>query len=230
MTGGLHPSASPEVWIGAALTLAVFSYLWRDNPFYKLAEHVFVGASAAYVMVLGFWTTLWPNAVEALWPGAARLTNPEAVPGRADPVVLLPVLLGLLMLCRLNPRTAWLSRWPTAFAIGTSAGYNLVRYLRSDFLTQIQSGVAASLVVVEAGRVQVGASLSNAILLAGTICGLVYFTYTREHRGGVARMARLGVLFMMVTFGTTFGYTVMARISLLVSRLRFLLGDWLGLV
>ncbi len=230
MSGELHLSASPAVWIGALLTLMVFSFLWRDNPFYKLAEHLFVGASAAYIMVLGFWTTLWPNAVVRLVPAAARLTEQDPPPGGADGTAALPILLGLLLLCRLHPRLARLSRWPTAFAIGTSAGYNLIRYLRSDFLTQIQSGITPSLIVLEGGRFQPGASLSNTLLLVGTLCGLLHFTYTRELKGWGARCARVGILFMMVTFGTTFGYTVMARISLLVSRLRFLLGDWLGVV
>ena len=64
-------SGSLEVWIGAALTLMVLSFLWRDNPFYKFAEHLFVGVSAGYWMVVGFWSTLWPNAVVKLAPAAA---------------------------------------------------------------------------------------------------------------------------------------------------------------
>jgi hypothetical protein len=34
----------------------------------------------------------------------------------------------------------------------------------------------------------------------------------------------------MVAFGAAFGYTVMARISLLIGRMQFLLGDWLHLM
>lgn len=230
MNGGLHLSESLEVWVGACLTLMVFSFLWRDNPFYKFAEHVLVGASAAYVMVINFWSTLWPNAIVKLWPVAERLINPEATPGSSDLVVLVPVGLGLLMLCRLHPRTATWSRWPTAFAIGVSAGTNLLRYLQSDFLLQLRAAAAPSLVVFNGGRLQLGESLSNVVLLVGTLCGLAYFTYTREHRGPLGRMARIGIGFMMVTFGTSFGYTVMARISLLISRLHFLVGDWLGLI
>jgi hypothetical protein len=36
--------------------------------------------------------------------------------------------------------------------------------------------------------------------------------------------------YMMVFFGATFGYTVMSRVSLLIGRMEFLLGDWLGLL
>src|SRR3954462_11531851 len=38
------------LWIAAFFTLCAFSFLYGDNPFYKLAESVFVGTSAAYTM------------------------------------------------------------------------------------------------------------------------------------------------------------------------------------
>ena len=31
-------------WIGVFLTFCILSYLYKDNPFYKLAEHLFVYA------------------------------------------------------------------------------------------------------------------------------------------------------------------------------------------
>ena len=51
-------SAILGAWIAAFLTLGIFSYLYRDNPFYKIAEHVFVGVSAAYVAAISFWTQI----------------------------------------------------------------------------------------------------------------------------------------------------------------------------
>lgn len=223
-------SSSLEVWIASLLTLMVFSFLWRDNPLYKVAEHLFVGVSAAYFMVLAFWSTLWPNAVVKLVPAAVRVTQPGAEPGAFEPLAIVPVLLGLLMLCRLWPRLAWLSRWPTAFAIGTTAGYNLTRYLRTDFLNQISTTVQDGIVVQRAGIVAWGGTLDQILILAGTVCGLVYFTYSRQHRGYYGGLARVGVAFMMVTFGASFGYAVMGRVAVLVSRLQELLGAWLGLI
>lgn len=226
-----HLSTSLEVWIGALLTLMIFSFLWRDNPFYKLAEHVFVGVSAAYWMVVGFWTTFWPNVVVKLFPGAIRVTNPEAAAPPADPMVLVPVGLGLLMLAGVSRRTAWLSRWPTAFILGATAGYTVVRTMRSEFLYQIQATVGNGLVAFAAdGSWDPGTTLARMLVLAGTVSGLVYFTFTRTGRGGQGALARTGLIFMMITFGATFGYAVMGRISLLIGRLNALLGDWLGVV
>ncbi len=224
-------SLNLEVWIGAALTLMVFSFLWRDNPFYKFAEHLFVGVSAGYWMVLGFWSTLWPNAVVKLVPAAARVTDPAADLPAREPLVIIPMLLGCLMLLRLWPRFAWLARWPTAFAVGTTLGYNLVRTLRSDFLAQIQATLAPGLILRDqAGLVDWAASANQWIIVLGTASCLAYFTFTRRDHGGRARLARVGLLVLMVAFGASFAFAVMSRVTLLVGRLQFLLGDWLGLV
>jgi hypothetical protein len=58
---------------------------------------------------------------------------------------------------------------------------------------------------------------------------LVYFFFSLEHKGVVGKTARVGVWFLMITFGAAFGFTVMGRITLLVGRFDFLFNDWLGL-
>ncbi len=148
-----------------------------------------------------------------------------------EPMVLVPLCLGFLMLLRLWPRLSWLARWPTAFAVGTTLGYNLVRLVRSDFLAQIHATVAPGLVRWHAGGgVDALATFNQVMIVAGTACGLVYFTYTRRARGVRGGLARGGLYVLMVAFGASFAYAVMARVSVLVSRLQFLLSDWLGLV
>jgi hypothetical protein len=229
-------STSLEVWVGAALTLMVFSFLWRDNPFYKIAEHLFVGVSAAYLMAMGFWSTLWPSAVVKLVPAAARVTDPDATIGEPEPLVIIPLLLGCLMLLRLWPRLSWLARWPTAFAVGTTLGYNLVRTVRSNFLAQINATLEPGLKLASAaGGVDWIGTANHLALVAGTACAVVYFTYTRGGAGLRGRSlrdgaARTGLMVLMVAFGASFAYAVMGRISLLVGRLQFLLGDWLGVI
>ncbi|MBU0741575.1 hypothetical protein KKG45_02910 [bacterium] len=230
MIAAIAISTDLTVWVSALLTLMVFSFLYRDNPFYKVAEHIFVGVSAAYWMVIGFWTTFWPQVVVKLVPAASRVTSPEAVPGGTDLTALAPLALGLLMLCRLVPSWAWLGRWPTAFVIGTTAGYGLVRYIRSDFVYQIRATVGRGLLPMVDGRWLWQESLAALVILIGTLSGLVYFINTREHRGAYGRVARLGLMFMLVTFGASFGSAVMARFALLIGRFQELLGEWLGLI
>jgi hypothetical protein len=44
------------IWVAAFLTICIFSFLYEDNPFYKFAEHLFVGVSAGYFMATTFRT------------------------------------------------------------------------------------------------------------------------------------------------------------------------------
>ena len=70
----------------------------------------------------------------------------------------------------------------------------------------------------------------NAILFTiGLVCSLLFFFYSREHKGALGVMARTGSVFLMVSFGAGYGYTVMSRLSLLIGRFQVLLEDWLGL-
>jgi hypothetical protein len=58
------------------------------------------------------------------------------------------------------------------------------------------------------------------------VTGLIYFYFSKEHRGAFGQTARIGIYFLMVTFGASFGYTVMSRMSLLIGRIDFLITEW----
>lgn len=214
------------LWIDAALTLMILSFLYKDNAFYKFAEHLFVGVSAAYWMVVGFWDHLVPNLFGKLFPGILSGVIPSLANQQPEYHYVIPALFGLLLLTRLVDRWAWLSRWSLAFIVGGSAGFNLPRFLDSDFITQVQSTMIP-LVVFESGGLAIGTTLSHLVLVIGVICGLVYFFFSLEHTGIVGKISRVGIWTLMITFGASFGYTVMARISLLIGRVESL-GAWLG--
>ena len=63
------------------------------------------------------------------------------------------------------------------------------------------------------------------MILVGVLCGLAYFYFSKEHTGVFGGAATIGIWVLMVGFGASFGYTVMARISLFIQRVQFL-GDW----
>ena len=221
------------------LTLSVFSFLYRDNPFYKFAEHLYVGISAAYWMSLGFWTTVVGNFVPRV---SKSLSDFFHVPFQHYSYqYYIPIIFGLILLTRLLPRIGWLSRWSLAFIIGGTAGLNLPRYLQSDFIQQINSSFIPLLVDWKgigdffshfslAADGQFIAILSNWVVFVGVMCGLVYFFFSKEHKGAFGVASRIGIWILMITFGASFGYTVMGRISLLVGRITFLFGDWLNIL
>jgi hypothetical protein len=225
----------------AFLTLAVFSFLYKDNPFYKFAEHLYVGVSAAFWMSMGFWTTIAGNLIPRISKSLSAYFRVPYIPGDYNFFFFIPVILGILLLMRLSSRLGWLSRWSLAFIVGTTAGLNFIRYLRSDFIEQISSTFVPLLVDWQGiGHFFSGLSLSatgqlvgmatNWIVFLGVVCGIIYFFFSKEHTGVFGAASRFGIWILMVTFGASFGYTVMGRISLLVGRITFLFHDWLGLI
>ena len=220
------------LWVAAFFTLAIFSFLYGDNPAYKIAESVLVGVSAAYWMVVGFWDVLVPNLVGKIAP---EVVQAWAMPGLSGPEAqrslsyLVALMLGVMLLMRLSPKGSWIARWPLAFVIGTTAGLRLIGFLHGDFLVQIRNSIVP-LAVMTNGTWDPWTSLQNVLIVGGVLCALVYFFFSVEHTGAVGVTAKVGIWVLMITFGAAFGYTVMGRIALLAIRLEFLLDDWLWLI
>lgn len=217
------------VWAAGLFTLAIFSFLYRDNPLYKIAEAVLVGVSAAYWMVVAFWDTIVPNLIGKLSPDTVQRL---AMPGLAEDRnlwYLIPLVLGVMLLWRLAPKGNWIARWPLAFIIGTTAGLRLVAYIHGDFLAQIRNGILPLYVEVN-DAFNLWESVKNLLIVFGCLVCLVYFFFSVEHKGIVGKTARVGIWVLMITFGAGFGYTVMGRIALLAIRLEFLFDDFLWLI
>jgi len=231
-----HPSPDLSVWVAAFLTLCIFSFLYKDNPFYKFAEHLFVGVSAGYYMILNFWTVLVPNLGEPLLasfkgnagPGvpallASRHGMFNASLGDYRGYLLIPGLLGLLLFTRLVRRIGWLSRWPLAVVIGAYAGLKTTGFAQGDLVAQIEASLQPLWTANPATTI-------NAIIFTvGLLTSLLFFFYSREPKGAFGVVSRIGMAFLMVSFGAGYGYTVMSRVSLLIGRFQFLVVDWLGL-
>jgi len=219
------------IWLSAFLTLGIMSFLFKDNPVYKLCEAIFIGVSAGYWFVSLFWQNIHPKLLLNLSSAARDVAAGGAVDGRWW--YLVAAILGVMMLMRLLPRVGWISRWPLAFIVGSTAGLYFITYLQSNAISQIHNTLVP---LVGPGRgTFLGLGLPFHIdwdalfIFVGTFCGLVYFFFSVEHKRVAGGVARVGILFIMVTFGASFGYTVMSRMSLLIGRMDFLFGSWLGL-
>ena len=197
-------------WVAVGLTLFIYSFLYKDNPFFKLAEHLYVGVSMGYTIVRIYYDTM----VKSLY-------QPMVSEGKWWLVIA--ALLGLLMLTRFIPRITWLSRWSFAFVVGFGSGVVIPRIISSYILQQVQ-GTLLPLASVGEGGFRFGlAQLNTVLILVGVVTVLFYFFFSIEHRGAIRGAARVGIYFLMISFGAGFGYTVMARMSLLIGRIDDLL-------
>ncbi len=205
------------IWIGGFLTIAIMSFLYKDNPVYKFAEAIFIGVSSGYWAVYMYFNVLEPLLIKNLVAGELWY--------------IVPLVLGLMMLARLVPGIGWISRWPMAFIIGITAGLNFTAFLASDIIGQIDGAIKPLNVWGDGTFMGLLASsgFANTVASIGLVSTLVYFFFSKEHKGAFGKTASVGILFIMVAFGGSFGYTVMARISLLIGRMDFIFSTWLGI-
>jgi hypothetical protein len=218
------------IWLSAFFTFAIFSFLFGDNPVYKIAESIFVGASAAYAMVIAFWKAVVGLLVARLLP---EFSKAHFFPGadRTEPewFMLIPLALGIMFLWRLMPVGGWISRWPLAFFIAVFAGLRLVSFFEADFVAQIKPTLLPLIVFTADGKFDLKTTLWNITMVFGTLSCLTYFFFSVEHSGFVGGVSRVGIYLLMITFGVGFALTVMSRYSLLIGRMDFLFKDWLHL-
>jgi hypothetical protein len=239
MATGLISGPAFGTWVAALLTLSIFSFLYKDNPIYKMAEHIFIGLAAGYFVALEFWNVFIPNLWNPLMDGI-RQASLSPFPHFPNMILLVPFALGILLFTRFHPRVSWLSRWSMAAMIGSYAGLAIIGALQGDLVAQIRANMIPlySRESMQALATATGTGLffgileilRNPLIIIGLITTLIYFFFSREHKGSLGAASKVGIWFLMISFGASFGYTVMSRVSLLIGRLHFLLSDWLGIV
>jgi len=109
-------------WLGIFLTICILSFLYKDNPFYKFAEHLFVGVSIGYVVTQQLYNVLVPKLGEighAWW--------------RIFPLILV----ALMFVKAVSRRWAWLGRYPLAFVVAFYAGLQINAVVTSELGAQI---------------------------------------------------------------------------------------------
>ncbi|MBN2829418.1 MAG: hypothetical protein JXR56_03740 [Candidatus Cloacimonetes bacterium] len=185
--------------IAAFFTLAIFSFLYKDNPMYRLAEQLLVGISVGYGIPL-----TWQNAF---------------IPFVYQPIfiqhkwyLIIPCLFGLMYVVRFSRSLSWLARYPIAIGMGMT-GAGVVLSMNAGVLVQMRSAM------------QPIDNINMLLIFIGTVTVLLYFYFSKAHTGFYGKITKVGVWFMMIGFGASFGNTVMARISLLIGRIQFLVYD-----
>lgn len=209
----MHVSSDIGIWIAALGTLAIFSFLYRENPVFRFAEHLLVGISAGYYVVQYAYSGL----IKKFWYPLTAEHNYWLIFG---------ALLGAMLFLKLSPRTRAWGNIPVAFYVATGAGYLIPSVMKSMILYQVEGTIRNPFA---AGNTTADA-IRTVVVFAGVLCTLVYFYFSARRTGAVKYVSRAGILFLLAGFGATFGYTVMGRITLLVGRFQFLLRDWLGVV
>ena len=224
------------IWstVAVLLTLAIFSKVFKDNVVYKFAESLFVGVMVGYTVVVTYTQIILRKLVDPL--NAAFKAHDVGM----IIALIIATLIGMLYLSRFSQKAAWVSRYPIAITIGYWAGYGILVTFQSTILIQTYSTVVdtqtgdallSGAKIAQFFKSPTFANFMNAIngpiLVFGVLVVLIYFFFSFKNTNPVIRFSnKPALVYLMIAFGASFGYTFMARISLFIGRINFIMRDW----
>lgn len=198
-----------QIWLSAALVIWIWSFVYKDNYLYRLAEHIFLGAAAGYSIGISLESL---NKTALIPLAKAPTTNMH---------LIIPIILGLLFFFKYSRRYYWIAR----YGVGVSLAVGTALAFRAAPMANIIKQVNA--VMLPLWTPDPVKTLNNWIHVVITLCALVYFLFTIAPRMVVGRptttyrvydaVMKVGIYGMMVAFGATLANTIMTRLAFFIS-------------
>jgi hypothetical protein len=197
-------------WVAAVVTLIVLGGLLGERRVFGWSQHLLAGLVTGYLALLAVSEVIVPRLVEPL---------------AADPVANGELWVGLALVAS-AAGAPWLPRAisaiPVSIAIGALAAFALGGAVVGTLLPQVAGAVA---------RPESTAAATLASVAAAVVTGLVLVSFLHGTPRGRALhgAATAGRWLMLAGIGGWLGYLLFSRLVLLIDRVAFLVGDWLGL-
>lgn len=201
------------ILIGFTLTLFIYSYLFGDNPLYRLAVHVLVGVSAGYAAVFVVNQVILP-----IYAQVAR--DPISLPSL---LWLIPTAMALLLIIKRLPAT-WLGNIPVAYLIGVGATVALLGAIQGTLLPQIFNIGQASTAV------------TTLITVLFTAIVLLAFQFTARKKGDdedaewnppawQRTVQFAGQVLLTIMFGALFTAVLTTSLTLFTERITYFIAQ-----
>ena len=146
----------------------------------------------------------------------------------------------VLYFSRFSGKFAWLSRYPICITVGFGTGYSIIPSLKTRIMLQLYGTVVDPTGEPLLSAKNIGVffkdpsfktffydALMGPLLVLGVFVVIVHFFFSLKNNNRIVRFSRNpALLFLMIAFGASFGYTFMGRISLFVGRMTFIFQEW----
>lgn len=204
------PADVLATWVAAILTIVVAGGLLGERRVFGWSQHLLAGLATGFLALLAIREVIVPRLIEPL------IADPGS---RVD----LWVGLGLVGLAAGSP---WLPRSLTAFpisvALGSLAAFALGGAIVGTVLPQLATIIARPAAGPADTVIAVASAVVSALVLTSFLHG--------GRRGRLIEGAHdAGRWLLIAGLGGWLGYLLFSRLVLLLDRIGFLLGDWMGI-
>ena len=185
----------------AIFALSILSWAFKTNPIHRFVESLYIGVTAGYLLITNL-NTVFKNAIQPL---------PQ------NPLLVIPIILGLMMYARLSKKYAYLSNYSIAFITAIGIGLSTRTIIQSDVIRQFTNTAIPIFIPTDALR-----TLGNIVIVASIVSSIAYFTYSFEHKGSYGSLAKAGISFMMIGFGANTANILLSRSARVITMLGYI--------
>jgi hypothetical protein len=206
--------------LGFLLTVLVFSYLIGDNPFFRLAIHIFIGVSAAYVSIITVNNVLIPRLI-------LPLVNGSRGEQLLSILLFIPIIFLFLKVTPLRKAGNWVVAILVGIGAAAAIGGAITGTLFPQMLGTINSVDPSTSAVATKPWEQV---INGIIIVLGTITTLIYFHFGSRVNPGqpnqrlpfIENISIVGKVFLAITFGALYAGVYLTALAALVERLTYI--------
>jgi len=179
------------------IIMATWSYMYKENAFSKMSAQIPIAAGTVHY------------AMRYLGQAVSQGITPIVTEGKI--LNIIPILLGLALYTRLTKEYGWVSSYTYAIQLGLGTGAVLTTLVPGSIISLIVSTVekpfAATTLLDQ---------LNGLLLYVGVLMAMSYWIFTKEFKGPLEYVLKIGRLFLMVSIGLLFAEDVLWSQSLFV--------------
>lgn len=199
------------------LTIMVLSYIFGDNPLFRIATYLFIGVASAYVFVLIFYQVIITKLIMPLFTGDTSQRI----------IQIIPITLSVLLFFKLSKRTSSIGNISLAFLVGSGAAIILTSAFSGTLLPMIDMITEPFTL----NSLNFQKLIGGIILLLGAISSLLYFQFSTivgtENLSIYSRFMHysktVGTVFIGITLGSIFAGVIISSVLALIERLNFII-------
>jgi len=195
-------------FVAAFFVIGLFSFIYRDNIWYKFAEYTFVGVGMGVTITVAYWNVL-NQTIGPIVNNAAYIFVPA-------------LILGFLTLFRVSRNYGWISRSSLAVMFATTMAIRVMVTIQSQVVQQILPAIRAPIINTDPIT-----GISNLFAATGLAAACYYFVFTRVDMPRTIQrpsdwFAKYGQYVIMAYLGASYANVMTGRVSMFIERILFL--------
>lgn len=202
-------SNDPGIWVSAILIVFAYSYIFKENPLFRIAETTMVGVAAGVMFAMGI------DSIKRL--GLLPLIEQGMY------INIIPLMMCFMIFARFTKKYRFIARLPIAVLIGSGFGAGIMTTIAAEIIGQT-TGLFSPIPSDPFGAFTV------IIIPLMAVSVLLIFTYSRPHTGGLGMVTKFGTYVMMIALGANFATMTATRATYVITRLQVIFYDLLGIV